>query len=310
MTTAEHDREQWLAERRTGIGSSDAAAACGLSQYRTALDVYCDKLQLVPPQEDNRAMRLGRRMEPVLAAEYEDQTGAAVARPIPMRRHAEHPCLLANLDGLREGTDWIVEFKTANLRQAKRWGEPGSDEIPDEYMAQVQHQMMVNGSDLADVAVLIAGSDFRIYTVERSDRLVRLMLERELELWDRIQRRDPPSPDYAHPRDQELLKILHAQADGPTVDATADVATAWAEIQGVKAAVKAMESRIDELKAEVLHGMADAGAMRLGDGREVYRVQISESVVTKKEVDELARRIGQVKRQGYFYLRERKEKVK
>ena len=36
-------RQAWLAERRTGIGGSDAAAACGLSKYKTRLELWLDK---------------------------------------------------------------------------------------------------------------------------------------------------------------------------------------------------------------------------------------------------------------------------
>lgn len=33
----------WLAERQKGIGSSDAAAVCGLDPYRSALECYVEK---------------------------------------------------------------------------------------------------------------------------------------------------------------------------------------------------------------------------------------------------------------------------
>ena len=37
-------REQWLEYRRLGIGGSDVAAIIGISPFRTARDVYYDKL--------------------------------------------------------------------------------------------------------------------------------------------------------------------------------------------------------------------------------------------------------------------------
>src|SRR4029453_2197485 len=36
------DRAAWLAARREGIGGSDAAAALGLSPYRTPLELYAE----------------------------------------------------------------------------------------------------------------------------------------------------------------------------------------------------------------------------------------------------------------------------
>ena len=37
-------RDQWLEYRRLGIGGSDVAALMGISPFRTARDVYYDKL--------------------------------------------------------------------------------------------------------------------------------------------------------------------------------------------------------------------------------------------------------------------------
>ena len=49
------DRDQWLAERRTGIGGSDAGAILGVNKYRTALDVYLDKTGQAEDQVENDA---------------------------------------------------------------------------------------------------------------------------------------------------------------------------------------------------------------------------------------------------------------
>ncbi|MGM9936457.1 MAG: YqaJ viral recombinase family protein, partial [Candidatus Ornithomonoglobus sp.] len=41
-------REDWLRERKKGIGGSDAAAILGMNRYRSAFDVYADKLDIAP----------------------------------------------------------------------------------------------------------------------------------------------------------------------------------------------------------------------------------------------------------------------
>lgn len=43
ISTAGLSREDWLRERRTGIGGSDAGAICGLNPYSSPMDVYLDK---------------------------------------------------------------------------------------------------------------------------------------------------------------------------------------------------------------------------------------------------------------------------
>ena len=57
VSTAGLDREAWLGYRKRGIGGSDAGAVCGLSPYRTAMQVYEDKVSDATEEIDNEAMR-------------------------------------------------------------------------------------------------------------------------------------------------------------------------------------------------------------------------------------------------------------
>jgi predicted phage-related endonuclease len=41
------ERERWLAERRKGIGSSDAAAILGVHPYKSAYAVWAEKTGLI-----------------------------------------------------------------------------------------------------------------------------------------------------------------------------------------------------------------------------------------------------------------------
>lgn len=47
----EEQRAEWLEGRRQGIGGSDVAAVLGLSPWKTALDVWNDKLGLSEEKE-------------------------------------------------------------------------------------------------------------------------------------------------------------------------------------------------------------------------------------------------------------------
>ena len=53
-------RAAWLAGRKSGLGGSDAAAVLGLSKWRTAVDVYMDKLSDGHEQEQSDPMYWGR----------------------------------------------------------------------------------------------------------------------------------------------------------------------------------------------------------------------------------------------------------
>ncbi len=48
VETRDKDREEWLQVRKTGIGSSDAAAAIGLCPYKSQLELWLEKTGRAP----------------------------------------------------------------------------------------------------------------------------------------------------------------------------------------------------------------------------------------------------------------------
>lgn len=184
-----------LEARLTGIGGSDAAAVCGISPWKTPLALYREKVgdaeTSVAPTE---RMYWGNQLEDLIAEEYSRRTGMAVRRRNQMMRHREHNFMLANLDRVVIGQPKLLEVKTADKLAADDWGRSGTDEIPDYYRLQVMHYMIVAEFELADVAVLIGGNDFRIYTVPFDFELAKMLIARESQFWDQVERRVPPPP--------------------------------------------------------------------------------------------------------------------
>lgn len=70
VDTANLSREEWLSYRRRGIGGSDVASIFGVSPFRTARELYYDKLNIVSVEEDEGnwvAMEMGNLLEPLVA---------------------------------------------------------------------------------------------------------------------------------------------------------------------------------------------------------------------------------------------------
>ena len=178
--------------RRWFIGGSDIAAIAGLSPYKTALDVYAEKLGLVPPFAGNQFTRWGKRLEAVIADCYAETTGLEL-EPGGFVMHEKYPWAGGNLDRQNRAARKIVEVKTANIRQADRWGEEGTDEIPEEYIAQCAWYLMLTGYSVADVPVLLGGNDFRIYRVERDEELEQFLIDAGARFWtDHIEKQVQP----------------------------------------------------------------------------------------------------------------------
>ena len=55
-----NNREQFLLDRKQGIGGSDVAAIMGLSPWKSALGVYLDKVSDFT-DEDNDNLKRGRK---------------------------------------------------------------------------------------------------------------------------------------------------------------------------------------------------------------------------------------------------------
>jgi putative phage-type endonuclease len=168
--------------RKRYIGSSDAAAVCGLDPYRSAFDVWLEKTGQADGFEGNENTERGNLLEPVVLAWAQDKIGQPFKRDVMMV--APDGLLVANLDGVgypKLSGDFIVEAKTST--SIDEWGEPGTDQVPERVTVQVHHQFAVAGPAyrLAYVPVLLpvfGRFDFRLYRVERSDELADVVAER------------------------------------------------------------------------------------------------------------------------------------
>ena len=184
----------WLELRKQGIGGSDASVVCGISRYKSPVELWMNKTGQLPDQEAGEAAYWGTQLEPFVRAEFTKRTGIEVQTVNQLLQSEEYPFMLANLDGICEVPDvgtCIFEAKNASAYKAGEW----EDTIPDEYMLQVQHYMAVTGYAGAYIAVLIGGNTFKWKFIERDEELISMLIELESAFWDHVQDRTPPPLD-------------------------------------------------------------------------------------------------------------------
>ena len=194
ITTEDLPYADWLEYRKTGIGGSDASVVCGISRYKSPVELWMEKTGQLPPQEAGEAAYWGTMLESVVREEFTKRTGIEVSKPSVILQSEEHPFMLANVDGICEHPELgacIFEAKTASAYKAGEW----EDTIPDEYMCQVQHYMAVTGYQGAYIAVLIGGNTFRWKFIERDDELIAAMIQLEERFWQHVQDKTPPMMD-------------------------------------------------------------------------------------------------------------------
>jgi putative phage-type endonuclease len=250
------EHEQWLALRRQGLGGSDMAAVVGLHPYKTPLAVYWDKLGYPRPARTTTAMALGTALEPVLEALYCLVYGRLTGPAHPgLLVHAEEPWRRGTPDGVFPDAAHGVDYKYTGRYSAHRWGQPGTDEVPVEYLTQAHWYMGLTGARTWDLAVLVGGEaelavwalralatglttedlralrrqvDFRIYCCSYDAELVALLVGEGRRFWqDHVARRTPPPLETAADA-RAYVRARYPQVLAPVRPATGEEA-AWVE---------------------------------------------------------------------------------
>ena len=241
---------EWYAERRTGIGSSDAPVIAGISPYSDARTLWLQKVGLAPEAEQNEPMRWGRLLEAAIAQGYTEMTGNPLRRLHKIRRSREYPWMLASIDraivGRPRRRRRLVEIKTVRFKKDD-WGRAGSDDVPDPVRVQVQHQMIVTGYREADVAVLFSGSDLQVYSLGWDQRLAEGLIGMEVRFWQYVESRTPP-PVVTQQRVMPRSDVV--EADGRVQTLVGEIAAYRAEQEEAKSHRDAAEAQLKEAIAE------------------------------------------------------------
>lgn len=254
------DSSAWDSYRLTGIGASEAAAACGMGKYQTARELYHRKRNEMPPLEDHEAMELGRVLEPLILNRYERATGTRLQdREMGLFVSSQYPWLMATPDAQASPTKG-VEAKSVIYFRKDEFGPEGSDEVPEDMLFQCQHQMAVMGWDDVDLPVLFdPRGKVSIYTVRRNEDFIKWMLIQEAEFWSRVVQGDPPEHDWTHPGTPELVKYLNRDVvEGKTVELPEELAALWREQATLRDTIKEAEARREVCRAKVIEYMGGA----------------------------------------------------
>lgn len=206
VSTLNLEKKEWLSYRKQGIGGSDAGAICGLNPYRTAIQVYQDKISEEIEEIDNEAMRQGREFEDYVAKRFMEETGKKVRRANTMFYDEEHPFMLADVDRMVVGENAGLECKTASPYMAEKWAE---GQIPLSYQIQCHHYMSVCNTDSWYLTVLIYGREFKYYKIERDKQVIADLIQIERDFWENhVKSGVLPAPDGSKTADSVIAEYF------------------------------------------------------------------------------------------------------
>lgn len=210
------DRPGWLALRRRGLGGSDAAAICGQSRYKSALEVWLEKTGVLGDDDrDNEAMYWGRTLEPLIADAMVERTGVELTEVGALLRHPEHEWMLASVDRAahdRLGTlgYGLGEMKSAGHYAGQDWADGA---VPDAYALQGMHYLATTGLPWVLFGCLIGGQRLEVRWLFRDEELIAHLVDLEAEFWRHVVEQVPPAPDGSKATTELLAHLYEVKTD-------------------------------------------------------------------------------------------------
>ena len=152
-------KEEWLDERVSTIGGSDAGVILGVCPWKTNEQLWEEKVLIRKPDDlgDNTLVQYGIQAEESLRDLFQldyPQYDVLYA-PGNIWTNDKYPFAHASLDGwLRnwtshDGIDGVLEIKTATISSKAQKEKWQGNHIPDNYYAQILHYLMVTEADFA-----------------------------------------------------------------------------------------------------------------------------------------------------------------
>ena len=150
---------EWLLWRKGKIGSSDIATICGLNPYKTARQLYQERIDGVTVSV-NPDMARGMQLEPLALSVFNAKLNKLFSPACFV--HDSHTFAIASLDGYLDGE--LVEIKCPRRETLLKWVEAAK--IPDMYMAQMQWQMLISGAKRAHFFAFVNDIEFLHLVIE------------------------------------------------------------------------------------------------------------------------------------------------
>lgn len=156
-----------MGSKPSGISGSRAAAILGLSNWSTPVDAWLKIMEelesgfcvangfIKPERKDSAIFRWGLAFEDAIIDVAESLSGVSIRSREKLFHYKEYEHINCHVDGIYKN-NIIHEGKTTNNKTFReKWGEPGTDRLPQEYQIQVQHQMICTGLKQVIISVLV-----------------------------------------------------------------------------------------------------------------------------------------------------------
>jgi predicted phage-related endonuclease len=204
-------------------------------------------------------MYWGRSLEANIARRYAEDHNVELAEPgFLVHPDPRKPWWGGSPDRRVVGQPLGLEIKTAGWRARDKWGQPGTSEVPENYLVQAAWYMPLMDVDTMDIPVLFSGAEYAEYTVKRDLELEAMLGEAaEKFVRDHIDKHLPP--EMREPVSAErYVKAMYPANVKPLVQADPELTKVIAELRDARSALAIAEKREALLTAQVKAAIGDA----------------------------------------------------
>lgn len=260
-------REQWLDERRSGIGASDTAAIMGHSTFGSPMSVYAEKLgaKMDADSASSIRMRVGQTLEPLVLQLVSEKSSMQVTPNSKSYSMDMLPFMRATPDGFGDDRR-PIETKVVFPHADAPWL---AGTLPVSYMLQLQHQMLVTGQKVGTIgALLLESSELIMMHVDYDPEIGASIVDACSKFWsEHVIPRVPPPAD-GHKATGKAIRAMHPSDNGAMVPLDPGMLSVRDTMVDLKAKAKAIKAdvvRCDNILRAAI-GSASWGALPDGSG--------------------------------------------
>ena len=261
--------QEWLDERKKGIGSSEAGTIMGVNKFDTPYGLWRRKTGIDGPIPSNEAMELGHHMEPAVVTMFAARTGAEVCKNsegdwIAVDKKREYlrvsPDRLFYEAGARhiKSNLRILECKTTSVAV-----DP--DDFPVYWYCQLQYQMGVMGVKKGAVAWISSYPrlNFDYKEIDFNPDFYKAMIESIEQFWLINVCGGIPPEDIDG--EDSLLRSPQATA-GETLQADDEMMERYDAIKEIASTIKKLETTRTSLEDEIKIALGTAESLVSPEG--------------------------------------------
>lgn len=292
--------------RRYTIGGSDMGAILGENNYKTAYEVWEEKVEgKAVDLSMNKSVVIGNLLESELLEKYSKDYNKKYCT-VGTVNHKEYKFLSANLDGVslleNLNVDSIVEIKTAGAFNKDEWGVSGSQIVPKQYYAQIAHYMLVTGCNKADIFVgfvddkvigeilcelnssrqfgvepdfskIVDSMETRLYTFHKDEEMDQLILDAGVSFYENYIKpwidhgiKNPPPMDFSNKSFQDCLKKKYSIVEESEIRLPSEFLEIKRNYISAMIQSKKFDKIAQEEKAKIIEAMGNNQKALLNDG--------------------------------------------